>query len=26
MKNFQDVWWARYVDMADHWMANYMDV
>ncbi len=26
MKTFQDVWWARYVDMADHWMANYMNV
>ena len=26
MKTYQDVWWARYEDMADHWMANYMNV
>ena len=26
MKKFQDVWFARYVDIAEHWMKNYMSV
>ena len=26
MKKFQDVWFARYVDIAEHWMKNYMNV
>ena len=26
MLKFQDVWFARYVDIAQHWMNNYMDV
>ena len=26
IRRFQDVWFARYADMADHWMKNYMDV
>ena len=25
MRKFQDVWFARYADMADHWMKNYMN-
>jgi peptidoglycan/xylan/chitin deacetylase (PgdA/CDA1 family) len=24
MRKFKDVWFARYVDMAEHWMKNYM--
>ena len=26
IKKFQDVWFARYVDMAEHWMKNYVNV
>jgi peptidoglycan/xylan/chitin deacetylase (PgdA/CDA1 family) len=26
MRTFSDVWFARYVDMAEHWMKHYMDV
>lgn len=26
VRKFRDVWMARYVDMAEHWMENYMDV
>jgi peptidoglycan/xylan/chitin deacetylase (PgdA/CDA1 family) len=26
IRRFQDVWFARYADMADHWMKNYMDM
>lgn len=25
MLKFKDVWFARYVDMAEHWMKNYMN-
>ena len=26
VRKFQDVWIARYADMAEHWMKNYMQV
>lgn len=25
MLKFKDIWWARYIDMARHWMKNFMD-
>lgn len=25
LMKFKDVWWARYMDMAEHWMKNYMN-
>ncbi|MBI3940239.1 MAG: polysaccharide deacetylase family protein [Acidobacteria bacterium] len=24
MKKFEGIWWARYADMAEHWMKNYL--